>query len=147
MIEYIIGGAIGLFGGGFISYFVWDKSLKSKKVKLISEAQNEGEVIKKDSPAKCCTDLTLIPPTDDRTDIFGSCLKTCYQDVDCGSEKSCQLSKTNQLVCLPKSIRDQDVEKLKQDIKQIKQDQNFIQSSLDSIINFLKKLFGFKNRY
>jgi len=48
MVVYIIEGLIVLVAGGFISYFVWDKSLKSKKDKIITEAQNEGEVIKKD---------------------------------------------------------------------------------------------------
>jgi ribonucrease Y len=48
MIEYIIGGIAGLIGGGFVSYFVWDKALKNKKLKLISDAENEGEVIRKD---------------------------------------------------------------------------------------------------
>ncbi len=48
MIEYIIAGVIGFFGGGTIAYFIWDKSLKSKKIRIITEARNEGEVIKKD---------------------------------------------------------------------------------------------------
>lgn len=48
MIGYIIGGLIGFAGGGFLSYFIWDKALKAKKTKLIDEATNEGEVIKKD---------------------------------------------------------------------------------------------------
>jgi ribonuclease Y len=48
MIGYIIGGLIGFVGGGFLSYFIWDKALKTKKTKLIDEATNEGEVIKKD---------------------------------------------------------------------------------------------------
>jgi ribonucrease Y len=48
MLEYIIGGLAGLVGGGLISYFIWDKALKNKRQKLITEAENEGEVIKKD---------------------------------------------------------------------------------------------------
>ncbi|NOY95253.1 MAG: ribonuclease Y [Chlorobi bacterium] len=48
MIEYIIGGIAGFFGGGFISYFIWDKALNSKKQKLLKEAHVEGEIIKKD---------------------------------------------------------------------------------------------------
>ncbi len=34
--------------GGVISYFVWDKALKKKAEKIIDEAKNEGEVIKKE---------------------------------------------------------------------------------------------------
>ena len=48
MIDYIIGAVAGFFGGGFISYYIWDKALKTKKRKLISEAVNEGDVIKKE---------------------------------------------------------------------------------------------------
>ena len=48
MIEYIIGAVAGFLGGGFISYYIWDKALKTKKRKLISEAVNEGDVIKKE---------------------------------------------------------------------------------------------------
>ncbi|NQU87381.1 MAG: ribonuclease Y [Mariniphaga sp.] len=48
MVEYIIAAAVGFVVGGFISYYLWDKALKKKKLKLISEAQAEGDVIKKD---------------------------------------------------------------------------------------------------
>ena len=34
--------------GGFLSYFVWDKALANKAKKIIAEAEQEGEVIKKD---------------------------------------------------------------------------------------------------
>ena len=34
--------------GGVVSYFVWDKALKKKADKIIDEAKNEGEVIKKE---------------------------------------------------------------------------------------------------
>ena len=44
-IIYVISG---LLGGGVLSYFIWDKALKSKKTKIVSEAVAEGEVIKKD---------------------------------------------------------------------------------------------------
>jgi ribonuclease Y len=44
----IIYAIAGFFGGGLLSYFLWDKALKSKKRKIISEAEAEGEVIKKD---------------------------------------------------------------------------------------------------
>jgi ribonuclease Y len=44
----IIYAISGLLGGGVLSYFMWDKALKSKKRKIISEAIAEGEVIKKD---------------------------------------------------------------------------------------------------
>ena len=38
----------GFLGGGTISYFMWDKALKSKKRKIVDGAEAEGEVIKKD---------------------------------------------------------------------------------------------------
>lgn len=44
----IIYAISGLLGGGVLSYFMWDKALKSKKRKIVSEAVAEGEVIKKD---------------------------------------------------------------------------------------------------
>jgi len=44
----IIYAISGLLGGGVLSYFLWDKALKSKKKKIVSEAVSEGEVIKKD---------------------------------------------------------------------------------------------------
>jgi len=34
--------------GGTISYFIWDKALKRKAEKIIEEAKNEGEVIKRE---------------------------------------------------------------------------------------------------
>ena len=46
--EILTGVAAGLTCGGFLAYVVWDKALKNKKEAIISEAQNEGEVIKKD---------------------------------------------------------------------------------------------------
>jgi ribonuclease Y len=44
----IIYAISGLLGGGVFSYFIWDKALKSKKSKIVSEAEAQGEVIKKD---------------------------------------------------------------------------------------------------
>ncbi len=44
----IIFAISGFLGGGVLSYFLWDKALKSKKKKIVSEAIAEGEVIKKD---------------------------------------------------------------------------------------------------
>jgi len=44
----IIYAISGLLGGGVLSYFMWDKALKSKKSKIVNEAIAEGEVIKKD---------------------------------------------------------------------------------------------------
>ena len=44
----IIYAISGLLGGGVLSYFMWDKALKSKKSKIVNEAVAEGEVIKKD---------------------------------------------------------------------------------------------------
>ncbi len=48
MVEYIIGGIAGFVGGGILAYFIWDNAIKSKKKKILGEAQTEGEVIKKD---------------------------------------------------------------------------------------------------
>src|SRR5665648_433123 len=45
ILYYVISGFLG---GGILSYFMWDKALKSKKIKIVSEAEAEGEVIKKD---------------------------------------------------------------------------------------------------
>ncbi len=47
MVELII-GVVGLVIGGAGSYFLWDKALKSKRRKIIGEAETEAEVIKKD---------------------------------------------------------------------------------------------------
>ncbi|MDD4227617.1 MAG: ribonuclease Y [Mariniphaga sp.] len=47
-IQILIGVAAGFFGGGTLAYYLWDKALKKKKQKIIAEAVNEGEVIKKD---------------------------------------------------------------------------------------------------
>lgn len=47
-IEIIIGVAVGIVGGGYLAYIVWDKALNKKKKAIIFEAQTEGEVIKKD---------------------------------------------------------------------------------------------------
>lgn len=47
-IGIIIGLVAGILGGGTISYYMWDKALKSKKGKIISEAEAEGEVLKKE---------------------------------------------------------------------------------------------------
>ena len=44
----IIGVAAGFLGGGTLSWFLWDTALKTKKTKIVSEAEAEGEVIKKE---------------------------------------------------------------------------------------------------
>ncbi len=44
----IIYAISGFLGGGVISYFLWDKALKSKKGKIVTEAEAQGEIIKKD---------------------------------------------------------------------------------------------------
>ena len=44
----IIYAISGFLLGGVLSYFFWDKALKSKKGKIIQEAEVEGDVIKKD---------------------------------------------------------------------------------------------------
>ena len=48
VISIIIGAAAGFIIGGILAYYAWDKALKKKKRKIISEANSEGEVIKKD---------------------------------------------------------------------------------------------------
>ena len=48
MLGTIIGVITGFLGGGTLSYFLWDKALKAKKVKIVTEAEAEGEVIKKE---------------------------------------------------------------------------------------------------
>lgn len=45
IILYVISGFLG---GSVFSYFLWDKAIQGKKRKIISEAEAEGEVIKKD---------------------------------------------------------------------------------------------------
>ncbi len=46
--QILIGVIAGFLGGGTLAYYIWDKALKKKKRKIISEAKSEGEVIKKD---------------------------------------------------------------------------------------------------
>lgn len=46
--EIILYALAGFIGGGTLSYFMWDKALHNKKRKIITEAEAEGEVIKKD---------------------------------------------------------------------------------------------------
>lgn len=48
MVNLIIGVIAGFLGGGVLSWFLWDKALKSRKLKIVHEAETEGEVIKKD---------------------------------------------------------------------------------------------------
>ncbi len=44
----IVTVASAFVGGGAISYFLWDIAIKKKKVKIVREAESEGEVIRKD---------------------------------------------------------------------------------------------------
>lgn len=46
--EILIYAVSGFLGGSVLSYFLWDKAVKAKKKKIIAQAKNEGEVIKKD---------------------------------------------------------------------------------------------------
>jgi ribonucrease Y len=48
MVNVIIGIIAGFLGGGTLSYFMWDKALRSRKRKIVREAEAEGEVIRKD---------------------------------------------------------------------------------------------------
>ena len=47
-ISLIIAVASGFIAGGGLAYLAWDKALKAKKMKIISEGKAEAEVIKKD---------------------------------------------------------------------------------------------------
>ncbi|OFX22977.1 MAG: ribonuclease Y [Bacteroidetes bacterium GWA2_31_9b] len=44
----VIVAASALFVGGFISYFIWDKALKAKSIRIVKDAEAEAEVIRKD---------------------------------------------------------------------------------------------------
>jgi ribonuclease Y len=48
LIQILIGAAAGFFGGGALAYVIWDKALSSKKKRIVSEAETEAEVIKKE---------------------------------------------------------------------------------------------------
>lgn len=48
LIELLIGATAGFLGGGALAYVIWNKALNNKKMRIIAEAQAEGEVIKKD---------------------------------------------------------------------------------------------------
>ena len=48
LISLLIGITAGFLGGGALAYVIWNKALNSKKLRIIAEAQAEGEVIKKD---------------------------------------------------------------------------------------------------
>ena len=48
LIELLIGATAGFITGGALAYVIWNKALISKKMRIIAEAQAEGEVIKKD---------------------------------------------------------------------------------------------------
>ncbi len=47
-INLIIGVAVGFVVGGALAYFIWDKALKAKKNRIISEGNAQAEVVKKD---------------------------------------------------------------------------------------------------
>jgi ribonuclease Y len=46
--ELLIGVAAGFVVGGALAYFIWDKALKAKKNRIISEGEAQAEVVKKD---------------------------------------------------------------------------------------------------
>jgi ribonucrease Y len=48
LIKAILIGSPAFVGGGLISYFVWNAVLKQKRTAIISDAETESEVIKKD---------------------------------------------------------------------------------------------------
>ncbi len=103
-----------------------------------------GEVIRKDQVSKCCDGLVLIPPTDDRTDIFGTCLRPCYKDEDCQEKEICSLTQSNQLVCVPGTRTTEEIGQIKEQIQELSQKQNQLQTLINKIVAFLKRVFGFK---
>ncbi|MGM0649612.1 MAG: ribonuclease Y [Bacteroidota bacterium] len=48
MIQFLITGVASFAVGIAISFYLWDSILKKKRIKIIEEAESEGEVIKKD---------------------------------------------------------------------------------------------------
>lgn len=48
IVDFLIGAAAGFIGGGALAYVIWNRALKNKKQRILSEAQAEGDVIKKD---------------------------------------------------------------------------------------------------
>lgn len=48
MIEIIVSASLALIFGGGISYFVWDKALKQKRISIVKDAESEAEVIRKE---------------------------------------------------------------------------------------------------
>lgn len=48
ILELLVGAAAGFIGGGALAYVIWNRALIKKKRRIISEAQAEGDVIKKD---------------------------------------------------------------------------------------------------
>ncbi len=48
MFGTIIAALAGFLGGGAISYVLWDKALRSRRIKIVSDAEAEAEVIKKE---------------------------------------------------------------------------------------------------
>ena len=123
--------------------FLVDVILK-EKLPVPDLCAQEGEVIKKGETLKCCDRLLLVPPIDDRIDIFGTCLKPCYKDLDCQSNQICSLNSNNQLVCVPGERVNKQIQEIKKNVDQINQNQTQIQIILNKIILFLKKLFKFK---
>ena len=47
-IQLIIVGVIAFIAGSSAGYFIWSKALEKRSKKIITEAEAEGEVIKKD---------------------------------------------------------------------------------------------------
>lgn len=106
---------------------------------------SRGEVIKKNQPGKCCPGLTLVPPTDDRVDIFGTCLASCSKNSDCYKDEVCKLTATNQLVCVPRDksepINTQEIQNIKKEVEKIRVRQSNLEKILNQILVFIKKFF------
>lgn len=48
LVPILIGAFAGFAGGGSLAYLIWDKALTARKKRIVTEAEAEAEVIKKD---------------------------------------------------------------------------------------------------
>lgn len=120
------------------------KVISSQKEPQPEKCAIKGEIIKKDQAIKCCPGLILLPPTDDRIDIFGTCLQPCANNNDCQEGESCQLTKTNQLICLPEEKNQkEEIEQIKKEVKVLTEKQSQLEKIINSILAWLKKVFRF----
>lgn len=110
-----------------------------------------GGVIKKNEVSVCCQNLVLIPPTDNRTDIYGTCLKSCYKNSDCFDNEVCAFTSNSQFVCVFRDSKDNsqieiiklksDVQKLSSELQQQKVEQARTSQLINRIKDFLERIF------